>query len=674
MLVVAWFFYILVTYYLNVFQTRHIFYVLSIISLLVEYGLEHTGYNYNPYILYFAGLFFATVGKNNKFEMLAALVFYISIALVYLINFNFNVSTKIVTAISIFPLFYIVMVQFKDRERFLPVVYLACLIVINFFSHTAFEILNIFVPAYLTVQTVSQVIKKKDQELENFKIRLRKSIETEIEKEIERLEVKLQIAYKKLKEIFKLNSYTIKEISVEEIAERVVKGLVDLGYTGAVLEIKKYSVLKKEGFFINLKNYTEQIFNSIESVAEAEDKKILIIPLDIEGERLGVLAVYSKNEIGNEEVDYLITYAKSIATSIAKIDYFTQLIKLRELIYTAVNSINIPMVVTTTELNVEIANTAFTKLVNRDTITNQNITTLFPVLKKLSQQIRDVVENKSSIKQTINISEKMAETFFEIRVYPVVSEEKVESLVFIIEDITEKIEMEKQILHSEKLAVIGRLTAGISHEIKNPLAIISQAAFSLKRKITKNCQKEQIPNMNELVERIEKSTDRAKDIIDRLLNFSKPYYSKIERINIKDVLKEAIKLAILQTQKTDIKIHSYLKDAYINGDKNSLIQLFINIIINSIEAIASTGEITIKVNPDKKNGTVRIRIRDNGPGIPSEILDKIFEPFFTTKEKGTGLGLAVSYKIVKDHDGEIFVKSEEGYGAEFTIVLPMSED
>lgn len=674
MLAVAWFFYLTITVYLKVFQPRYLFYFLAVISLLVGYTIQYKGLEYNPYILYFACLFFASINKDRKVEIPTAFVFYIFILFIYLYHYHSSIWQEILTAASILPLFYLTVFQFKDKERFYSTIYLICLILTNFFSNIAFEILNILAPVYMTVDAIQKVLNKRDKEIERFKINLKKNIETEIQREMERLEVKLQIAYKKLKEIFKLNSYTMKEISIDEIAARVVKGLADLGYTGAVLEIRKSSVLKKEGFFPNFRNYAEEVFNSVENVTEAEENKILIIPLDAEGERLGTLAVYSKNEIGNEEIDYLITYAKSIATSIAKIDYFTQLIKLRDLIYTAVDSINIPMVVTNTDLNIEITNTAFIKLINNDNITHQNIMELFPVLKKLSQHIKDVAENRTSMHQTINLLEGTTEKFFEIRVYPVISEEKVESLVFIIEDITEKIQMEKQILHSEKLAVIGRLTAGISHEIKNPLAIISQAAFSLKRKIVKNCEKEQIPNMNELIERIEKSTDRAKDIIDRLLNFSKPYYNKSEKINIRDVLKEAVKLAILQTERDDIKIHSYIEDAYVSGDKNSLIQVFINMIINSIEAIPSTGKITIKARPNKEKGTVKITIKDTGHGIPSEIIDKIFEPFFTTKEKGTGLGLAVSYKIVRDHGGEIFVKSEEGHGAEFTIILPMAED
>lgn len=238
----------------------------------------------------------------------------------------------------------------------------------------------------------------------------------------------------------------------------------------------------------------------------------------------------------------------------------------------------------------------------------------------------------------------------------------------IIEDITEKVEMENQILHSEKLAVIGRLVASISHEIKNPLSIINQSAYSLKRKVIRIC-KENAEDIITGLDRIEKSVYRANDIVERLLNFTKPYYVKVQTINLKEVLDEAIKLSYLQAKRSDVSISKRLTNAYIKGDKNALIQLFINILINAIESIQDKGSVNVKTYKDKDK--VIIKIKDTGVGIPSQYIDKIFEPFFTTKESGTGLGLAVAYRIVESHGGKIYVESEEGKGTEFTVELPL---
>jgi signal transduction histidine kinase len=193
----------------------------------------------------------------------------------------------------------------------------------------------------------------------------------------------------------------------------------------------------------------------------------------------------------------------------------------------------------------------------------------------------------------------------------------------------------------------------------------------VKRRIQKLCSNvDNIDNILESIERIERNVIRATDIIERLLNFSKPYYTKAEKVNLKEVIEEAIKLATLQTQKSDIQFSKKLLDVYVKGDKNALIQLFINLILNAIEAIENKGKITIKIIPLKRKGNMKVIIKDTGKGIPEEIMDKIFEPFFTTKEKGTGLGLAVSYRIIQDHGGKMLVNSKEGEGTEFILIFP----
>lgn len=140
------------------------------------------------------------------------------------------------------------------------------------------------------------------------------------------------------------------------------------------------------------------------------------------------------------------------------------------------------------------------------------------------------------------------------------------------------------------------------------------------------------------------------------------------------MIEEAIKLSFLQAKRSDISISKRLSNAYIKGDRNALIQLFINILINAIESIEDKGSISIKAYKDKSKGLAVIKIRDTGVGIPSQYLDKIFEPFFTTKESGTGLGLAVVYRIVESHGGKIYVESEEGKGTEFTVELPLNKE
>ena len=507
-------------------------------------------------------------------------------------------------------------------------------------------------------------LSKIEEEKENFKISVAKTIDSEIKREFEKLEFKLQTAYKKLKELFKLNIFTVKELSFSDMADKIVEGLVNIGYSGTFVKLTKEGIQKKEGFFPNYKIYVNL---DIDSVVVYEDNKVVLIPLISEGQNLGTIGVYSKIPITTEEIEFLITYANTISTSIAKTNFLLEKIKLRDLVQKTIESIDIGIIVLDKEFNTELTNKSAKILLGKDYVSG-NFFQHFTILKNLENEIKESINSKKSFEKKITISEN-PKKIWEVKAFPILTQEgNIENVVVIIEDITEKVEMENQILHSEKLAVIGRLVASISHEIKNPLSIINQSAYSLKRKVIKIC-KENAEDIITGLDRIEKSVYRANDIVERLLNFTKPYYAKVQTINLKEVLDEAIKLSYLQAKRSDVSISKRLTDAYIKGDKNALIQLFINILINAIESIQDKGSVNVKAYKEKDK--VIIKIKDTGVGIPSQYIDKIFEPFFTTKESGTGLGLAVAYRIVESHGGKIYVESEEGKGTEFTVELPL---
>ncbi|MEZ0324048.1 MAG: ATP-binding protein [Hydrogenothermaceae bacterium] len=672
MLLTAWIIYFLVTLKLKIYNRGQLFYILSVASIILSYILVA----YNSYILYFAGIVFANLNTKRYIKKVPFIVYYLTL-LLFSFYFKTGLIQDILTTLSMFGLIYLIKEEPYSKKRGLILSFVVITSIILFFNKEMFTVLNTAIPIFLTLNLIDYYSELKERDLEEFKIKTVKTVDAEVKKEIEKLEIKLQLAHKKLKEIFKLNSYTIKEIDIDEITDKVVKGLIELGYTGCALKIKNYNILKKEGYIPNFKVYVEDIFKTVtaDSIEVFEKGKCIVIPIFAENNRLGTMLVYSRNEILPEEIEYLMTYAKSVGTAIAKVDYFTQIIKLRDLIYTAVDSINIPLVITGNGFKIEIANKAFLNFVNREDVLSLNLVDLLPFLEdKKEDIINKIINNREFLEWNTKIYMQNRDVSLNIRVYPVISENKVESVVFIVEDITEKEEMEHQIIQSEKLAVIGRLAAGLSHEIKNPLAIISQSVFSLKRRLKKICDEGMINDLIEPLERIERSSNRAKDIIDRLLNFSKPYYRNVEKVNLKNIIEEAVKLAVFQANKSEVKISSKLKDIFIKGDRNSLIQLFLNIIINAFESITSDGKITITLKYLKKDKLAEVSIKDTGIGISPDIIDRIFEPFFTTKEKGTGLGLSVAYRIAKDHNGDIKVKSIEGEGTEFIIYLPVYED
>ncbi len=666
-----------VVYYTTVFITRRfklkdIILALSIFILILDYLLKFFGlYGINIVPIAFFLIFSLDKIGQKRFskDITLVLAFFYYLILLVLSNINYFSNLKSIIALNFLALLFMF-----NKQIYLYKVWIS----INLFSFVftfiypqSYLTFSSLVLIYLTVLEIYTFIKYSNEEKEEFKIKLYKTIGSEVEKEVEKLDIKLQLAYKKLKELFRLNTSIIKESSIEEMAEKVVKGLYNLGYTGVYIILKLENISKKEGFIPNLRFYIERL-NYTKDIETFEDKTIVILPLKDDNQIIGYLIVYSKISLIQEEIEFILTYTQSISNIITKTHYFSETIKLRDLIYRTIEGVNLGIVIIDCDFNIEILN-QYSKNFSSN-LEEKNIFETFPFLKQLKSEFEDVIKNKKDFETKIKVD--YLSKIFEIKAYPIYSQENtVNSLVIIFEDVTEKEEMENHIIQSEKLAVIGRLAAGLSHEIKNPLTIINQTAYLLKRKVQK--QFGNIQNTEALLESIktiEKNVYRAIDIIERLLNFSKPYYSNTEKVNLKDIIDEAFKLAYLQSKKPGVKISKNMEDVYIKGDKNALIQLFLNLIINAFDAIENKGKITITLKLLKRSNSVKVSIKDTGKGIPEDILDKIFDPFFTTKEKGTGLGLAVCYKIVESHGGSISVKSEEGIGTEFIVTFNLSED
>ncbi|MBU1339219.1 MAG: hypothetical protein KKD56_09135, partial [Acidobacteria bacterium] len=236
------------------------------------------------------------------------------------------------------------------------------------------------------------------------------------------------------------------------------------------------------------------------------------------------------------------------------------------------------------------------------------------------------------------------------------------------EDITEKISLQQQLLTSEKLASIGLLSAGVAHEINTPLTGISSYVQILQKKMVDS------PNA-QILEKIEAQTERVGRIVKNLLNFARnPSESTFHQVDLGESLKEIIALIEYKLKNMNIKLDLDLKPVpSITAQGEQLQQVFINIILNAIDAMPEGGLLTLSL--DDKNDHVDVRIRDNGTGIKRQHLPHIFDPFFTTKGigKGTGLGLSLSYAIIKEHEGRITVESELGKGTLFIISIPLKQ-
>lgn len=233
-------------------------------------------------------------------------------------------------------------------------------------------------------------------------------------------------------------------------------------------------------------------------------------------------------------------------------------------------------------------------------------------------------------------------------------------------------EMQAHLIQSEKLASLGKLAAGVAHEINNPLGGILIYSHLILEDLDKD-----IPYYDNL-RKIVKETTRCKEIVKGLLEFARPKDPETSLININGVLEKALSIMETKTLFQNITIKKEYSSSLpkITADSAQLQQVFINIIINAAEAMEGNGSLTIKTGIDRHNNTLYIHFRDTGPGIPEDVKSRLFEPFFTTKEvgKGTGLGLAISYSFIRKHKGTIEVQSKVGEGSTFIVILPIKNE
>jgi len=229
-------------------------------------------------------------------------------------------------------------------------------------------------------------------------------------------------------------------------------------------------------------------------------------------------------------------------------------------------------------------------------------------------------------------------------------------------------EIQGQLIQTEKLASIGKLAAGVAHEINNPLGGILIYSHLILEETPKGS-----PHYENL-KKIVKETARCKDIVKALLDFSRPKEPEMTRTDVHELLDRSLGITDRQALFQNIKIEKFYAPSLppIVADPGQLQQVFLNIILNAAEAMNGSGTLTLRTSFDPEHGTLTVEFSDTGHGIRGEDQKRLFEPFFTTKEvgKGTGLGLAISYGIIRKHGGTIEVLSEVGKGATFKIKLP----
>ena len=233
---------------------------------------------------------------------------------------------------------------------------------------------------------------------------------------------------------------------------------------------------------------------------------------------------------------------------------------------------------------------------------------------------------------------------------------------------------QEQLLQERKLAAVGTLTSGIAHELNNPLNNISLTVESLIEELDELNKEESIEMLHEVLGEVE----RASSLVKNLLEFSRRKKSQaFELIDLADIIDATIRLVQNQLTLSNIRLKKHIPENIpkINGNSDSLKQVFVNLFLNAIQAMPEGGSLTVVVSQDAR-GFVSVQVADTGVGIPQDVMDRIFDPFYTTKPVGigTGLGLSIVYGIVKKHGGHIEVQSEQGKGTTFTVFLPAVDE
>jgi len=260
------------------------------------------------------------------------------------------------------------------------------------------------------------------------------------------------------------------------------------------------------------------------------------------------------------------------------------------------------------------------------------------------------------------------EIYYSISTYPLLENGDVIGAIEISRDITKDINVQKAMMQQEKLASVGRLSAGVAHEINNPLTTILTTAMLILEDLDP-----QDPNYQEL-ETITKETLRCRKIVTSLLDFARQSAPARKPCDINNVVNESVVLTNKQAAFKDLTL-IYKPGADIPPvqlDKGQIQQSVINLIINAVEATDAGGTISIATTYIPKLETIEIAVSDTGEGISETDLVRIFDPFYTTKDSGNGLGLAITHGIIEQHDGVIDVESQAGRGTTFTIKLPIA--
>jgi PAS domain S-box-containing protein len=410
--------------------------------------------------------------------------------------------------------------------------------------------------------------------------------------------------------------------------------------------------------------------------------------LSLRGRRIGVIALGPlprRAHFSTEDLDLLGALSGYAAMALENASLYRSLeVKALELerlkVYTEniIESINVAVLVLDLEGNVTSCNRAFEELyhAHREVILGSPVTTLLPA--DFVASIHDAAGTTAwQIRETTNLhklylaNRRGENLIVNASLVPMVDEfDQTTGCILVLDDVSQKIHLEDQLLQAEKLSSIGLLAAGIAHEVNTPITGISSFTQMLLKQTAEDDRRRPI------LEKIEKQTFRAAEIVNGLLNFARMNGSDYADLDVNQLIQESLSLVDHQLHsarvQVDVELDGSLPRVY--GNSGKLQQVFVNLFLNARDAMPPGG--SMRVQTSMNETMVLVDIRDTGVGISQDDIKRIYDPFFTTKStgKGTGLGLAVTYGIIQEHGGRIFVDSVPGQGTHFRLKLPTRQN
>lgn len=289
--------------------------------------------------------------------------------------------------------------------------------------------------------------------------------------------------------------------------------------------------------------------------------------------------------------------------------------------------------------------------------------------EEIASFIRDKLQTQETVRDREFVMENGSDRIVAYSIMPLVRDGSIQGNLLHVEDVTEKKAKEARLRRAESLAALTTLAAGVAHEIKNPLGSIS-IHIQLMQKEMQGRDTVSTDKFREYLEVINEEVDRLNTTVVDFLFAVRPMDAKLTGHDINQIIQDLVDFLRFELEKAHVRLELDLREVpEINVDEKYIKHALINLIKNALDAMPDGG--TLTVSTAVRNGSVVVEVADTGTGISEEDMGKIFEPYFTTKDFSSGLGLTLVYKIIKEHSGEIFLRSKEGEGTTFTLTFPI---